>query len=187
MLNEFYVRAFVARGSGLATKRVRPGNQNAPWPDELNATVLRITDRAEGRAIPRDEDDGDTIANHQHRIARYSIQFFGKGAVAAADRFVAWAESDEGILAAQGALRDSVPEGQKLWPDGTRMGVILPLDPVMRLDGIIDEKWEERTQVNMECRYISAFRHSDRAPERVPMTILQGDVTVLDAIIERPQ
>lgn len=198
MLNEYFVRAFVADGSGLSRSRVGGGNVDAPVQgvdDGLTpgtpgrgvfATVLRIDSTPEGRAIRADDEDGDATVYAQHRIYRYSVQWYREGAVAAADRFALWAESDPGILAAQGALRDTPPDNEEpLWPAGTRMGVLLPIE-VRRFDDTVKDSWEERALVNLRCRYVDTARYPDRAPDEAEVTIAVGGVTVFDGVVARP-
>ena len=144
-LDERFVRAFVADGSGLARQDVHPAQDQAPAPRRLFATVLLIDDAPYGGLIiGSDRKDGDERAYVHHRRALYSVQFFRKGAVAAAHRFSSWAETDGGLLAAEGGTRDVPPRGEDpAWPNGIQVRLDFPI-AVRRIDEIVKDGFEER-------------------------------------------
>ena len=174
-INQAFVRAYVAKGAGLDPRYVIPANQNFPTPEEalIFSSVCLVTDLPNGRNLPADLDGGDRIANAQYKTASFSIQFYGTGAVDAAARLCLWANSDEALTYAEGALKDRLEDGSipsdLLWPDGYEMRVDLPLcwD---RMDAIDDMGWEERALVNMRCRYYAEFTSDDRGLDRVELT-----------------
>ena len=121
-LNERFVRAFVAEGSGLERSRIIPGNRDAPAPKGNFGTVLLTQDNSDGRVFGFDLSEGEERQISQYRTAEYSVQFFTPKiiinrptATDFAARLCMWAESDAGLLAAEGLLKD--PMG---WPNGTR-------------------------------------------------------------------
>ena len=144
-----------------------------------------MNNRPDGsRIVRRDYEDGDKVAYEQPRKTAFSVQFFRDGAVAAADRFKLWVESDAGLLAAEGALRD--PGANPRWPQpGTQMWVEVPIE-VRRLDDIIKDKWEERALIDLVCHYTDTETHDDRAPETVQLTTSVDDVTLVNRELTKP-
>ena len=153
-LNEAFVRAFVARGSGLDSKLVIPSEQGAPVPNALFASVLLITDDANDNptALEIVRNGKYFRAYQQTRLATFSIQFYGKNAVRTCSQFCLWVGTDKG-LQAQRKMPDNPPEGEeKAWPDFTSMRVKMPLS-FRRISGIVDQTWEERAMLEMPCLY----------------------------------
>ena len=84
------IRGIVAAGSGLESRRVRPGNQGGAVPNDLFATVVLIHQATEGipatvMSLASDEADlnAPTVATVR---GRYSVQWFRTGAHDAATR-----------------------------------------------------------------------------------------------------
>ena len=189
-LNERFVRAFVARGSGLASARVIPANQTVPRPQVVSATsstpfatVLLVTDTPDSRVIGNDGDRGDLRYQAQYRTAEYSVQFFSAdashahrgasdpGAMDLAARLCLWVESDDGLISAEGGLKDPG------WPAGTEMRLDHPLS-WERMDDIESETYEERALVRMRCRYVAWYAADDRGVERFEATLVEDGTTV---------
>ena len=170
-LNEAFVRAFVAVGSGIDTRYVVPSQvAGAPIPSVRPfASVLLITDTPMGRVTKRDVDDGDGIWNLQYKMATYSVQFYGAGAAEAASRLCGWIESDAGLLAADGALWSTTGH----WPDGTAMRIDVPVE-WKRLDGIVDDDWEQRALINLPCRYATQWKETDKSITDVTFEIVNS-------------
>ena len=160
-LNERYVRAFVSRGSGLPPERVIRAQRNAPVPEVLFSTVVLISDVADGEIMAHGLED--SVAQWQYKTATYSVGFFREGASERAARLCLWAESDDGLLAQEGALRDPG------WPAGTAMRIPSRLSWT-RIDALHDDDWEERAVVEMPCRYLAQYVASDVSPDHASFT-----------------
>ena len=160
-LNERYVRAFVARGSGLPPARVIRAQRNAPVPALPFATVVLVSDLADGEIMAHGVEDA--VSQWQYKTATYSVQFFREGASEYAARLCLWAESDDGLLAQEGALRNPG------WPDGTTMRLTERLSWT-RIDALHDDDWEERSVVEMSCRYVAQFTATDTSPDTVQIS-----------------
>ena len=141
------IRAYVAKGSGIPARRVIPGNDIGPRPDEPYASVLVVEDHIEiptqERYRPNPGDSEETIIDAvQTRRARLSIQFFREntdvdiGAYAGARNFSSWIETATGKQAADVA-------GFRI--DG-------PVT-VRRLDELVASNWEQRAGVELEVLY----------------------------------
>ena len=166
-LNERFVRAFVAEGSGVPRQRVIPANSAGPALRTVDgdgvsqpfATVLLLHDAPLGHVMGRDLDEGARRFHWVQRRAEYSVQFFSKpsqgsrqvGAVEHAARFCLWAGSSAGIAEANGAN----------WDDDDRMRLVLPLEYSRVPDEIHDDAWEERALVEMRADYVSSFVSDD--------------------------
>ena len=185
-LDERFVRAFVADGSGLARQDVHPAQDQAPAPRRLFATVLLIDDAPYGGLIiGSDRKDGDERAYVHHRRALYSVQFFRKGAVAAAHRFSSWAETDGGLLAAEGGTRDVPPRGEDpAWPNGIQVRLDFPI-AVRRIDEIVKDGFEERAGLELAMRYADTFTEPDIGVDSVPLTVATGTRNPVDGTITR--
>ena len=150
------VRAYVAEGSGLESKRVAAGNRNAPAPNDPYATVLLIT--ASGQGIPytlyeddEDEVDASTIGTVR---ARYSVQWYREGARDAARRFAMWSWSPRGVDVA------------------TARGLtFLRVSDVRQLDAIVSDAWEERAGLDLDLEYHEAIRQSAPVIGSAPIAI----------------
>ena len=126
------IRAIVARGSGLASSDVIPGNDAGPRPIAPYATLLLVDDPRRGYPI-KTPDIASMTRSTQHRRAIYSLQFYRKGAVDNALSFVTYIESDNGLTDAQdNEIRFVFPAGGMQF---------------QRLDGIVGDSYEERAIV----------------------------------------
>lgn len=129
------VRAWVAAGSGLDfDTAVIPGNDSAPSPEGVYATVLEIDDAREGLDFVRrlqGADEGDEEAQ-QSSTVRYSVQWFRVGARDAGRCFKLWAPSPAGIAAAEG-------HGFTFYN----------VSELRRLDAVDDFHWEERVGLDL--------------------------------------
>ena len=154
-LNEHFVRAYVARGTGLDPKLVIPAERNAPIPqDELFASLLLISDDATDNptALELSHEGKFYRAYTQVRRATYSLQFYNKRAVETAAAFAQWVSTDTGMQC-QRAMPDSPPAGEDpAWPDSTTMRVDMPLS-FRRVSAVTDDAWEERAVIDMPCLY----------------------------------
>ena len=100
------IRGYIATGAGLPSRSVIPGNTNVPRPDEAYATVLLIDDQRQGYPITQQRPlspSGSIVGTDSisYRKALYSVQFYRKGAVDFARTFSIWAESENGLTAAE--------------------------------------------------------------------------------------
>ena len=98
------IRAFVAQGSGLEARDVRPGNFAGPRPKDPYATLLLRTDQRrsypEHRGLCNAAGLLTGTLQVEPRRAIYSLQFYRDGAVELAERFDRWAQSEVGLLQA---------------------------------------------------------------------------------------
>jgi len=138
---ERIMRAFVSEGSGIASDAVIPGNDNAPAPKGLYATVLQMANAQVGidakKYITVDGDDTviDTKVNGW-RIATYSVQFYRTGARDAAKAFRQYAHTPLGELFLQ--------KNNLGWKQS---------GDVIQLDNKINGKYEERAALEIEVRF----------------------------------
>ena len=185
-LDPRFVRAFVADGAGINRHDVHPAQERSPAPRALFATVLLIEDEPYGGLIiGSDRKGGDERGYVHHRRALYSVQFFRKGAVAAAHRFSRWAETDAGLLAAEGGIRDAPPEGEDpAWPDGLQVRLDFPIR-VRRIDEIVKDGFEERAGFELSIRYADTFTHPDRGVDSVPLIVATGTGSPVEGTITR--
>ena len=138
------VRGFVAAGSGLESRRVRPGNSDGPAPNELYATVLLIHQAIDG--IPetplRLSAEGERLdaETHANVRSRYSVQWFRPGAHDAAKRLSVWASS---------------PTGRDL---ASSLGLtFIRVSDIRQLDDIVSNAWEERAGLDLDLGYIQTL------------------------------
>jgi len=139
---ERIIRAYVAEGSGLDPENVIPGNENAPSPNKLYATVLLIDDSEIGtnQEIVGDADDMNNfkapVTTLGSQVARYSVQFYRPGAIDACKAFRKY---------------KSTPLG-KLFLQGNNITLKLGSE-IQRIDAIISDEFEERARIEIEVRY----------------------------------
>ena len=175
-LNPRFVRAFVAKGTGISTSLVMPGNRNAPAPlitDGPWATVLLVSDQPQGATFGRDDYEGWRRYTAQYRIAVFSVQFFSQpdgGAVERAARLCLWAGSDDALTSAEGGIDAPEIDGEPAWVGRPEMRLELPLS-YEQIDDIDDEQWEERALVNLRCHYFAQYLAQD-------YLLTEHDVTV---------
>lgn len=140
------IRKFVADGSGIDAGLVIEGNSKGGRPKEHHASVLLIGDRRVGYPAFKQGTEAEGVASVTPRRAEYSVQFWRDGAVDSARAFASWAEDLPGLEAAvDGEFRVVFP------PEG--------LD-VQRLDGIVDDNYEERTMIDLVIEYFDERRRT---------------------------
>ena len=135
------VRSFVARGSGIDSGKMIPGNSSGPAPNRrLYATLLLIDHAVQG--VPRsrlthvpDTDEIDVLTTSTIRD-RYSVQWYREGAMDAARRFSIWTSSPEGLESA-----------------ATGGFTFLAVGDVRRIDDIITLEFEERASLDLDIGY----------------------------------
>ena len=164
---ERMVRAHVAVGSGLETRRVIAGNIGRPSPDGLYATVLLINQAIQGIPSTRfalSDASGLLDAPTQATVRdRYSVQWFRAGARDAARRFSVWVSSPMGLdyMAARG------------------LG-FLKVSGVRQLDNVISGAWEERAGLDLDIGYVETLQEEAGAVgiiRTVPIEISKGQFT----------
>lgn len=156
------VRGFVAEGSGLPSGNVVPGNDPAPAPIDLYATVLLIESKQEG-LLPTIYSDGgaETQGLTLESIdALYSCQWFRDGARDAAEQFRIWAESPNGLLEA-----------------GRRGLTFNSVGPLRQIDEIVSSTWEERAGVDLRLGYTLAL---NRNVGRIPASSIRIAIDPID-------
>ena len=129
-------RGYVARGSGLASRLVIPGNDRAPSPVDSYATLLLINDSRAGFPISEQLAGGQT-RKLQHRLWEGSLQFYRKAAPDYALAFCDYAESENGLTDAE----------------ETRIRVVTPLK-FQNISDIVADGYEERALVNLGIHYL---------------------------------
>ena len=101
------VRFFVAEGSGLKREQVFEGDEDKlPRPPEPYATLLPGVNQRMGYPITYYYPATETTAQMVYRRQFYSLQFHRKGALAYAEAFDDWAQSENGLLQAETAFSD---------------------------------------------------------------------------------
>ena len=93
------LRAYVAAGSDLAGSKVTPRQRKGPSPKTVYATVLIFEDAQRGLGSTRTQGTGFTRTRrtlHSRRITA-SVQWFRDGSGEAAERFMQWTSSPDGI------------------------------------------------------------------------------------------
>ncbi len=172
------LRTYVAKGSGIDTTLVIPGNESAPLPSGLFASVTLITDSTAGQASEHyfDADDGQVgVSVQATHFATYSVQFYRSGAQSAAERFVKWSQSPLGRLEAD--RNDAEIQGTF---GGARFRVRNPL-VVRDVSAIIpDDEYEERVAIDLDIAYLQPDVQAVGRMERVPVD-LAGDSFQVDA------
>ena len=119
---------------------VIPGNRRGPSPNVLYATVLAIGLTSDGvpyRTHATSANGLVDVTTVNTARARYSLQWYRKGARDAARRFAVWMYSPAGYEAAQSAA----------------LTVALASE-VRQLDAIISAAWEERAGLDLDIGYL---------------------------------
>jgi len=153
---ERIIRGYVALASGLPSPNVIPGNDNAPSPNGLYATVLLINEGEIGtnqELYGKPDAAGETIPVRVQASIRavYSIQFYRDGAIDAARRFKKFKHTRE--------AREYLQENN----------IIIKLPSLIeRVDDIMSDEYEERARIEADIYYIC--------------TLDQEDVEIIDAI-----
>lgn len=166
------IREFVAEGSGLDLDLVRQGNFRGPRPKEVYATVLLLDDDPHGQTTIDRQDDEDTGTHSLlHVRARYSVQWYRQGAVAAARRFRLWAGSELGLSHAEdGDFRLQFPIRLR------------------RLDSIVPDQLEERVQTDLVVDYTEKTTQLTGWVDEFELDVRRdgGDVTLTEEIRHGP-
>ena len=160
------VAAIVAAGSGVDYNNIVSSNEGAPIPTELFASVLLIHQDIEGvpgtlmsLASDRFSLNAPTEATVR---ARYSVQWFRRGARDAARRLAMWTSSPDGLSQA------------------TRTGLtVLRVSDVRQLDDIVSDAWEERAGVDIEIGYVQTIDQTIGYVRTVPVEVQAGGQTQL--------
>ena len=155
-LDEALVRAFVAEGSDLDSKRVIEGNAKLA-PNVLHASVLLISDEQVGYPVEVARDalsGGSSLDIAISRLAVFDIQWYYPGAIAAAQRFSVWAGSS---IAVQKALESGF--------------ALQRYGQLRRLDDIIADAWEERVGIEFEVSYWAEEHFSSESIESLEADI----------------
>ena len=158
------VRGFVAVGSGLESRRVRPGNQGGPVPDGLFASVMLIHQAIEGipatvMSLASGEADLNALTVATVR-GRYSVQWFRTGAHDASKRLSVWVWSPEGVAQAQQA-------------DLT----VLRVSDVRQLDDVVSGAWEERAGLDIDVGYTQRIDQTVDYLKAAPIEVGAGGST----------
>ncbi len=155
---EASVRGFIAIGAGLPGNYVIPGNDNAPAPQSVFASLLLLTDDVVGfpviQIIDRGEEEGLQYRQRLDRRALYSLQFFRDGASAAAYKFIAWAASDLGV-------QEAAARGFR----GQRFG------GVRQIDAAVGDIWEKRIGLDLMVDYWQYDDFDIHALESAPIEV----------------
>ena len=157
------LRAFVARGSRVDPRFVIPGNDGAPVPPGLFASVTLIHDSTEGQPSETLRDTADGVRadlSITHR-AVYSIQFYRAGANATAERFVEWLDTPLAKL-----------EEDRVLPEfnGARFRVENPLT-MRNVAEIITDEFEERVAIDLTIGYLRPASQDVGRVERIPLAV----------------
>ena len=157
------VRGYVAAGSGLESRRVLPGNRNAPASNDLYATVLLITASVRGIPYTLYEGDGELVdASTIGTVgARYSVQWYRRGARDAARRFGVWTSSPKGVDFAN-----------------ARGLTFMRVSDVRQIDSIVSDAWEERAGLDLDLEYQESVQESIPTIGSVPITINRESLVV---------
>ena len=137
------VRAFVREGSGVTDMKVIKADGDGPAPDVVYAGVKLIDD--DRVSWPIEVERGDRLDVRLNRQAVFSIQWYRKGANAAARRFMIWAESSLGTVWAQNAKGDH--------PDDLVAPFALQGYTYREIDKAVSAQEEERVQIDLTVDY----------------------------------
>ena len=127
------LRIFIAKGSGLETSLVLPGNDPNPRPDVSYATLLLITDTGIAYPARLQDDAAEMTSSAAYRRAMFSLQFYREGAMDFARDFCVWCESEIGLTTAE---------------DNSFFILQSPRLSLARLDEIVGDAFEERVIIN---------------------------------------
>ena len=161
---ERLVRGLVAAGSGLEPRRVRPGNQDGPVPDELFASVMLIHQDTEGLPVTPMSLSSDGLSLDAPTLAtirdQYSVQWFREGAHDAAKRFATWVWSPAGLAKAHSAGL-----------------TVRRVSDVRQLDDVVSGAWEGRAGVDIDIGYIQRINQTVGYLRSVPVEVGAGGRT----------
>lgn len=136
------VMALVSKATGIEISNVIPGNDNAPAPNSLYATVLVISITGEGidSEIARDaSDDTEIDLNIKgNRIGNFSVQIYREGAADVIESLLSFGASSVG----------------QYWLEQNNLTWRRASD-TRNLDAVMGGEWEERRSVDIELKYTS--------------------------------
>lgn len=136
------VMALISEATGIERINVIPGNDNAPAPNSLYATVLAISITGEGidSEVARDASDNtETDLNIKgSRIGNFSVQIYRSGAADAIESLLSFGASSVGQIWLQ--------ENSLTWRKAS---------DTRNLDSVMGGEWEERRSVDIELKYTS--------------------------------
>ena len=127
------LRIFVAKGSGLDSSLVIPGNDPHPRGAAPYATLLLITDIGIAYPARLQDEAAEMTSSSAYRRATFSLQFYRKGAMDLARDFCVWCESEIGLTTAE---------------DNSFFILQVPRLSLARLDEIVGDAFEERIVIN---------------------------------------
>ena len=155
------IRAFVADGSRLDPSLVIPGNDAGKRPKDAYASLLLIDDDRLAYPVRYQQPD-ETVTTLTYRRASYSLQFHRDGAVDLARAFVRFAESENGLTAAE---------------DGDFRVVQSPPLSVQRLDVVLGDSWEQRALVSLSIDYADLSNQDAGYIDAYDCEVVYGDAT----------
>lgn len=117
---EASLRAFVAKGAGIPSTDVVQGNQSSAAPNGLYASVTLIHERRRGRQARFQRIGAEhSYTTGVNRIqATFSIQFYRDGAIAAAQRFADWSNTETALNWSSTAIVDGSILGANVYAGG---------------------------------------------------------------------
>ena len=159
------IRNFVRMGSGVTDMKVVQADGDGPAPDELYAGVRLLSDERVGEPIEVDRNlgRGKVIDVRLARQATFSIQWYRKGANAAARNFLVWAESSVGSIWSRNAKGEL--SSDRVTP------FVFREYTYREIDEPVAAKEEERVQVDLTVDYWLYARYDVPWAEAVDMTV----------------
>ena len=156
------LRIFVAKGSGLDSSLVIPGNDPHPRADVPYATLLLITDVGIAYPARLQDDAAEMTSSAAYRRATFSLQFYRKGAMDYARDFCIWCESEIGLTTAE---------------DNSFFILQTPRLSLARLDEIVGDAFEERIIINNGTLMVDYVQETTQATgyiDRFEGTLIYG-------------
>ena len=162
------VMDLVAEATGITRANVIPGNDNAPAPNSLYATVLDVTVTGEGidATVARDglEDDEVDLNIKGNRIGNFSVQIFRVGAADAIENLLSFGASDVGQY--------WLSQNDLTWRKAS---------DVRNLDAVMGSRWEERRSIDIELKYTSSRTDTVKSIDSAEITIeLTDSIDITD-------
>lgn len=147
---ERLVRGYVAIGSELDSTHVVPVAQMSPRHEDPYCVVGLVRNNRIGYPEERVRFDGsgniEFVETISVRQARYDVNFYRE--TTHAELFADWMQSAEGVIQA-----------------GKRNFRIKQYGDIIRMDDLIEDRWEYRSVVMLEVVYNSIFRDTSRELE----------------------